>query len=145
MFWFQFLFLSRSLSTISSNLSRWLSNFRNINWGRLHYSSKLFHSLMALKYFLGGATSLSSCVQYWDKGHQPEMAVFLALVQEKTWVGRRSHHVPALIWPGDLCDLPPSISSDLFLASACSSLMHLLRDVGAWVIECTLEAKNSSD
>lgn len=64
------------------------------------------------------------------------VVVFAALVLEKTGEWEGSSHVPTpqkSTLPEDLCDLNLSISSAFFLASAYSSLMSLLREIGICV------------
>lgn len=88
-----------------SNLSRWLSNLRNICWGRLHYPSKLFYPLMELKYFFGGAASLSSDFSAGANGAKGKWLSLLAWFIEKTcgWErGSRFYACPDLAW--GLCD-----------------------------------------
>lgn len=127
-----------------SDLSRWLSNLRNICRGRLYYPSKLFHPLMALKHFFGGATSLSSDFSAGANGAKGIWLSLLAWFIEKTrgWE-RGSRFVPALIWCGVCVTASvhflwsfPALSA-LFLGSFFETLVPGL--------ECTRNTKNSSD
>ena len=143
-FCFQFLFFSRARLNWS-NLSRWLSNLRNICWGRLHYPSKLFHPLMELKYFFGGATSLSSDFSAGANGAKGKWLSLLAWSIEKTCGWERGScfcACPDLAWGlcDCLCPFPLIFScppSALLLGTCFETLMPEL--------EGTHNTKNSSD